>query len=79
MTPEELAAIRERLDNSHPLWQKEGMGRDITALLDEVERLKALLREVAQSGVEHDDPRIGYLTVQIDRVTWEALQQEVGK
>lgn len=33
-----------------------------------------LLLEVAQSGVEFDDPRIDYVTVQIDRVTWDALR-----
>lgn len=32
-----------------------------------------LLSDVATSGVEFDDPRIGYVTVQIDRETWEAL------
>lgn len=32
-----------------------------------------ILRDVAQAGVEFDDPRVGYVTVQIDRETWEAL------
>jgi hypothetical protein len=32
-----------------------------------------LLREVAGAGVEHEDPRVGYVTVQIDRATWDAL------
>ena len=33
--------------------------------------LVVLLREVRQSGVEHDAP--GYVTVQIDRQTWADL------
>lgn len=33
-----------------------------------------LCREVAGCGVEFDDPRIGYVTVQIDRQTWNELQ-----
>ena len=32
-----------------------------------------LLREVRGSGVEFEDPRVGYLTVQIDRVTWDEI------
>lgn len=32
-----------------------------------------LLRDVATSGVSFEDPRVGYLEVQIDRGTWEAL------
>jgi hypothetical protein len=38
----------------------------------------ALLREVAQSGIEFDDERIGYVTVQIDRATWDALAAHRG-
>lgn len=41
----------------------------------ENERLRELLREVSCSGVEHDDERIGYITVQIDRATWKELLQ----
>jgi hypothetical protein len=29
-----------------------------------------LLREVATSGVEFEDERVSYVTVQIDRATW---------
>ena len=46
----------------------------------ENERLLALLREVVQSGaefVEFADERIHYVTVQIDRETWAAIQEEV--
>lgn len=39
------------------------------------ERLEALLREVSTAGVELDDPRIGYLTVQIDRDTWNEIKE----
>jgi hypothetical protein len=39
----------------------------------EVVGLRDLLADVATSGVEFDDPRIGYVSVQIDRETWEAL------
>lgn len=34
----------------------------------------ALVDEIARSGVELDDPRIGYVTVQIDRETWQAIR-----
>lgn len=33
-----------------------------------------LLREVAGSGVELDDPRMRYVTVQIGRETWERVR-----
>ena len=36
--------------------------------------LRALLGAVAASGVELDDPRIGYVTVQIDRATWDVVR-----
>jgi len=42
-------------------------------LAAENKRLKELLRDVALSGVEFDDERIGYVTVQIDRTTWNEL------
>ena len=32
-----------------------------------------LLRDVADCGVSFDDPRLGYVEVQIDRATWEAV------
>ena len=41
----------------------------------EGERLTAeLLRDVANSGVSFDDPRVGYVEVQIDRETWDKLR-----
>jgi uncharacterized heparinase superfamily protein len=33
----------------------------------------ALLRDVACSGVEDEDPRIDWVSVQVDRDTWAAL------
>jgi hypothetical protein len=33
-----------------------------------------VLREIAAAGVEQDDPRLDYVTVQIDRATWEAIK-----
>jgi|GEM_PF-4914819 len=47
----------------------------LRARVSELERLEALLREVSTAGVELDDPRIGYLTVQIDRVTWNEIKE----
>lgn len=51
-----------------------------TRIDDEVRRQRAaqaMLAEVAHSGVEHDDPRLDYVTVQIDRRAWDAIQQAV--
>jgi hypothetical protein len=36
--------------------------------------LKVLLQAVTSSGVEHEDNRMDWLTVQIDRGVWEALE-----
>ena len=44
--------------------------RETAAALARAERAEALVREVARSGVELDDERIDYVTVQIDRATW---------
>lgn len=49
------------------------------ALRAENERLWALLREVAQGGVESADERVRYVTVQIDRDTWAAVQEEARR
>lgn len=35
--------------------------------------LRDLLADVAASGVSYDEPRCGYVEVQIDRETWQAL------
>jgi len=39
-------------------------------------RLRALLAEAAKSGVEHNDPRLDYVVVQIDRAVWAQIQAE---
>lgn len=36
--------------------------------------LARVLAEVAASGVSFEDPRVGYVEVQIDRKTWEAVR-----
>jgi hypothetical protein len=41
------------------------------------ERVLDLLREVNMQGIEWDDERIDYLTVQIDRKLWNAIQEEI--
>jgi hypothetical protein len=37
--------------------------------------LLELVRDVRQSATEFDDDRITWLTVQIDRVTWDAMEK----
>jgi len=41
-----------------------------------LEAAETLLTDVRESAVEFRDPRIGYVTVQIDRGTWDALAGE---
>jgi hypothetical protein len=43
-------------------------------LLERIVELESALREVGQSGVEFDDERLGYVSVQIDRDVWEAVR-----
>lgn len=43
-------------------------------LLAEVERARALLRDIAASGIEFDDGRLRYMTVQVDRTTWCSIR-----
>lgn len=38
-----------------------------------------LLRDVATAGVEFDDSRLRYVTVQIDRETWDTLATYRGQ
>lgn len=42
--------------------------------VNERDSLRARLREVASAGVEFDDQRLDYVTVQIDRETWGAVR-----
>lgn len=37
-------------------------------------RLRELLKEVSYSGVELDDPRMGYVIIQIDPKTWAEVK-----
>lgn len=46
---------------------------EVDALADAHRDVVGLLHEVANAGVALDDPRIGYVEVQIDRDTWTAL------
>ncbi len=40
--------------------------------------LRQRLLDVALSGVEHDDPRNGYVLVQINRQTWDYISAQFG-
>lgn len=40
-----------------------------------IEDLQDLIYEVACAGVVSDDPRLGYVEIQIDPITWSDLQQ----
>lgn len=52
--------------------------KDVHALAATVEALADSVREVANSGVEHDDERISYLTVQIPRLLWNELRERLA-
>lgn len=41
----------------------------------EVARLREALREIALSGVELDDTRVDYVTIQLSRATWDAAKK----
>ena len=47
---------------------------ELDALRAENERLRALLREVAECGVESADERVRYVAVQIDADTWARVK-----
>ena len=49
----------------------------ICELRNEADRLLSVARAskgISLSGVEHDDPRLRYITVQIDRGDWDVLR-----
>lgn len=46
---------------------------EVTDTLAEVDRLRELLRDVAESGVAFDDERIHWVEIQIDRETWRSI------
>jgi hypothetical protein len=72
-----LIARLEEVANASEQWAGYGE-RKLTMSHGELAKLMreaaAVLREVAVSGVEQDDPRLDYVTVQIDRATWEAIK-----
>ena len=41
----------------------------------ERDRLRELIGNIRDCGVEHDDPRLRYVTVQIDRSLWEQVHE----
>jgi len=45
---------------------------------DIADRMNEQMRELAACGVEHDDPRLDYITVQIPRVVWDELRRGHG-
>lgn len=49
------------------------VGELAVSVQSEFARRDDLLREIANSGVEQEDPRIPWVTVQIDRETWTKL------
>ena len=53
----------------------EELETEVKRLNKSFRRLEELLYEIAISGVEHDDERLDYVTVQIDRITWNELQE----
>lgn len=52
-------------------WDKEDVFADSSTSPD---RMADLLREVADSGVAFEDPRIRYVDVQIDGDTWDEIR-----
>jgi hypothetical protein len=57
----------------------EEMGRRLNELRGDVNKatdgqMFSLLQDISMSGVELDDPHLPYVTVQIDRHTWQRLQ-----
>jgi hypothetical protein len=73
VTPSRLLEAAERLEE--PMVPHGSVVREAAALLREAHEL---LREVSNSGVSFQDPRVGYLEVQINRATWESLRSLLG-
>lgn len=57
----------------------EAIRRSVASLRRIYDDMRAVLREVAASGVESDDPRLPYVVVQIDRETWRRALELGGK
>ena len=49
------------------------------SLRADVKRLEEALREIMQWGVEQDDARLKYITVQVDRADIEKAQEALGR
>jgi hypothetical protein len=77
MTERVLTEVALQLLSRHPAACECFRCRSLRDLLDARARAKELetaLREVMAWGVEHDDPRMDYITVQVDRVTIAAAR-----
>lgn len=63
-------------DHAIPPIFAETLAADVGRLTRERDEARALLRDVATSGVDvgSDDARIGYVTVQVDRGTWNEVR-----
>lgn len=68
-----LARLGWFTERSH--WVSDDFARSLERQLSECQ---AALREVASSGVEYDGA-LGYVTVQVNRSTWESLAALAAK
>lgn len=68
----EIMVVRDKSLNELEAWAEIAASR--------VRELQGLLLEIARSAVEHGVPhyRSGYVTVQIDRETWDAIRRVAG-
>lgn len=78
----EIARLRARVAELEVM-AKDNFGSAGLGLLDRysdrIDHLESLLRDVRYgSGVEFNDERLKYLSVRIDRTTWEAIGEAVG-
>jgi hypothetical protein len=75
----EIAFLRaevERLRNDRDFYRENSaaLGHALEIGNAKIEGLRALLLEVAEGGVEFDDPRVRYVAVQIDADTWARVK-----
>jgi hypothetical protein len=72
-TPDLIEQIRRERDE----WKAraEAAERKLTDRAQCCVENEALLREVASSYVSFEDPRVGYVLLQVDRKTWLAIQK----
>jgi hypothetical protein len=73
--PEELRAITVAVPRSYLRY----LEQKVVTLAQQNAGAVDLLRDVATAGVEFDDSRLGYVSVQIDRATWDALASYRGQ